>query len=152
MICCWLALALLTIVCICLYKISKSNQKFEGENLTKYCPVCGKLIDDELDVCPYCGHIFDREKFDVISVYEPSSATDYTTEYTVISDAFEDDIDGKKKEDELLKEELLDKEWLSYFVDWEYLDFKDGEYSLTDRGKKALIRNRAKKKKKSGEN
>lgn len=123
--------------------------------MSVYCPICGKIFGDEIDVCPYCGYIINREKYDIISDYEPSSATDYTREYTAISDAFEDDIDGKNKKDDLLKKDMLDDEWLLYLVNWEYLDVKNGEYRLTDLGKKALLRNRAWKKKKdniNGEN
>lgn len=120
--------------------------------MVKICPICGKAFNDEIDVCPSCGHILDREKYDIVGDYEPSSATNYTREYTTISAEFEDDIDGEREKNDLLKEDFLDEEWLSYLVDWGYLVIKNGKYSLTDLGKKALLRNRAWIRKKSGEN
>jgi len=118
------------------------------------CPVCGKTFDDNLDACPYCGHIINREKYDTIGNYEPSSATFYTTEYTAIADTFKDDIDGKKKKEELLKKGIIDDNWLLSFVNWGILDSKESEYSLTLLGKKGYFENLKwrKKNKPIGEN
>lgn len=122
--------------------------------MVKHCPICGRSFDDELDVCPHCGHILNRDKFNVIGYYEPSSATDYTTEYTAIVDTFKDDIESKKKKEDLTRSRILNDKWIDSFVNWGYLISENEKYNLTLLGKKAYYNNLKwrKKKKPIGEN
>lgn len=78
--------------------------------------------------------------------YEISTATAYTKSFSHICDVL--NLDGKSTKEELLKEDVLDEEWLSAYVDWEVLELEyDTHYHLTDLGKIFYLKNKAWRKK-----
>jgi len=84
--------------------------------------------------------------------YGPSSATDYSPSFTELAEAFDRDPEkekAKKTRKELLwKEEYLDDNRISSYIEWGYIVVdEEGKVSLTDSGKKAYSKNRKLKKK-----
>lgn len=137
-ICCWLTLVLLTIVCICFHKLYLSAPKVGGEIMKKYCPKCGKEMYN--DFCSNCGYTFVKMgDLSVVHSYEPSSATALTTPYSILVDKFGDPEERKRKNelvDNKLSEQILDS-----FLRWGYLEYTGGKYGFTDDGKEAYYKN-----------
>jgi hypothetical protein len=151
---CWLALLLLSIICICVCKIYLSVPKFGGgkmtitsEFITRRCPSCGILVVESCNICPNCGYNFNKGDSGIIYDFEPSSATNYTSSFTALADKFEKDPNIKKKKDDLI-DGIITETTLASYVDWGYLQYEHNEFSLTGLGKDAFYKNRERIRKK----
>jgi len=116
-----LALGLLTIICIYIYKIYLVVSKSGEEKMPcalQTCPNCNKEFIGPLSACPYCHYVF--PKIDVPGLYVtsfsgqkygPSSATTtYSPSFEELSDEFEKDQkteNAKKTREELLRKKNI---------------------------------------------
>lgn len=138
-------LVLLSIVCICFYKLYLFAKKNGGGAMNENCPKCGGILD-KYGSCKQCGHSIIRGVSG--ATHYISSATWSSHSFSSISDTYGDNLDDEKTSEELLDDKYVDNNKLAKYVEWGYLKkTSDDTYRLTDRGKYAVDKNKKKIKK-----
>ena len=139
-----LTLGLLTIICICLYKLYLSVSIVGGKKQMtaweKHCIKCGGVLDDK-DTCYRCGY----SAVTGISgnVYLISSATWSSPSFNSIADAFGNNVNSEKQKNELTRKPYITDETLADYLSWGYLQVSsDGIFKLTELGKDSVKKNR----------